>query len=308
MRSIVMRNKNVGVVVAAVVMSAGCASVPDRIDELDRARVLVERVDRDPMAERVASAELKQAKAALHRAEAAKDDNADLVAIKHEAYLAGRHAEIAMERIAEVKAREEIEQSEALQNKVLLEARAAEAERARALAALRGRDAEISAMEAERQRTRADRAVEHAQELEASLDQLKAEQTERGLVLTLSDVLFDTNEAQLKPGATAAIDQLAQFLVEYPKRRLLIEGHTDSRGSKAYNQSLSAKRADALREALIRQNIAPGRLRAAGMGEAYPVATNDTSAGRQQNRRVEIIISDQEGDFAAAAERAAATY
>lgn len=299
-----MKNKLLGMVAsAAVVMAAGCASLPEQIEELDRARAVVETVDQDPMADQVAGSEIEAAKQALMRADSAKNNNEDLDVVKHEAYLAQRHAEIAQERIGEARARERIEASEAERTQVLLEVRTAQAERAEAQAARQGRLAETRAEEAERQRERAEQALDQAEELEESLAELKAEQTERGLVLTLSDVLFDTDRAELKPGAAGAIDQLTSFLEENPDRRLLIEGHTDASGPDEYNRSLSADRADAVRNALIENNIAPNRLRTEGMGEAYPVASNETSAGRQQNRRVEIIVSDQDGEFMASAER-----
>lgn len=127
------------------------------------------------------------------------------------------------------------------------------------------------------------------------LEQLKARETERGLMLTLGDVLFDTDSATLKPGALLTVRRLAAFLRDNPQRRLSIEGHTDSSGSAAYNQRLSEDRAESVRAALIREGVAPQRLVAAGFGESFPVASNSTAAGRQQNRRVEVVISDEQG-------------
>lgn len=321
-------------VLASVLITVGCATQPERIDELERARAAVAAIDRDPMAEQVAGAEVEQAKEELARAEQLFDRNEDLVLIRHYAYLATRHAEIAEERVGEAKARAAIEESEAERNEVLLQARSMEAQRAereadlataeareaQALAELRGEQAEDARELAERrgemaeynaqvammERQRANALEKEAKELEASLQELEAEQTERGLVLTLSDVLFDTGESDLKPGAANAIDQLAAFLNDNSDRRLLIEGHTDSRGSMDYNRQLSERRADAVRAALVSRGVTSDRLRTVGYGQEYPVATNDTVAGRQENRRVEIIFSDQDGAFPAAAERSAA--
>jgi len=301
---------------------SACATTPDRIPELETARATVQSVDRKPMAEQVAGAELKEAKEALQRADSLKADRADVQDIVHQAYLARRHAEIADARIEEAQARARIEESEAKRTQVQLQAREQEAMEARAEAELnerkaqramnvaeaRARDAERRAMEAEQQRARAERALEEVAELESALEELSAEQTERGMVLTLGDVLFDTNEAVLKPGANNAMDRIAAFLNSQSDRHLLIEGHTDSRGADDYNQSLSARRADAVRTALMERGISNDRLRSKGLGEAYPVATNDNEAGRQQNRRVEIVVSDEEGTFPAVAEqRSAAT-
>jgi outer membrane protein OmpA-like peptidoglycan-associated protein len=118
------------------------------------------------------------------------------------------------------------------------------------------------------------------------------------MVLTLSDVLFDTDAATLKPGAAVAIDRLGKFLQGSPESRVIIEGHTDSRGSEAYNEDLSRRRAEAVAEELVTRGISSDRFEVIGRGEGYPVANNGTAEGRQQNRRVEIVFSDQAGRFA----------
>ena len=122
---------------------------------------------------------------------------------------------------------------------------------------------------------------------------------ERGLVLTLGDVLFDTAQATLKAGADRTLDRLSSFMMEYPDRQVAIEGHTDSRGSDDYNRDLSKRRADAVRDALVDRGVQSQRIRSVGLGEAYPIAGNDTAGGMQQNRRVEIVISDESGNFPA---------
>jgi OmpA-OmpF porin, OOP family len=118
------------------------------------------------------------------------------------------------------------------------------------------------------------------------------------MVVTLGDVLFDTDQATLKPGADLSLDRLATYLSGHAQTKVIIEGHTDSRGSDAYNDDLSQRRADAVAKALIARGVAPDDIRAIGRGKNYPVATNDTQAGRQQNRRVEIVFSDASGRFA----------
>jgi outer membrane protein OmpA-like peptidoglycan-associated protein len=140
-------------------------------------------------------------------------------------------------------------------------------------------------------------AQERAEQLAKRVNELEAQQTERGLVLTLGDVLFDVNEATLKSGGERAVNQLTNFLQEYPERNVLIEGHTDNTGSDSYNQQLSQRRANAVRQALITSGIAGTRIRATGLGEQFPKASNNTGAGRQQNRRVEVIISDKSGEI-----------
>ncbi len=189
----------------------------------------------------------------------------------HDAYLARRHAEIGMQVVSEAQARETIEQAEAERRNVQLQARTAEADAARQLAERRTEEARESAREARRAQQVAEAAIEEAQRMADEMEEMEAQQTERGLVLTLSDVLFDTDSARLKEGAELTIDRLEQFLRNNPERNLLIEGHTDARGPEEYNLDLAQRRADALAQALLQRGISRDRLRPVGLGEAYPV-------------------------------------
>ncbi|MCK9503883.1 MAG: OmpA family protein [Porticoccaceae bacterium] len=126
--------------------------------------------------------------------------------------------------------------------------------------------------------------------LKRELAELNARETDRGIVLTLGDVLFATGRAELNGGAISNLAKLAAFFNQYPDRTAAIEGHTDNVGSESANFSLSQRRADAVRNYLANQGIAANRMTSAGMGEGVPVAGNDTDTGRQQNRRVEVII------------------
>ncbi|HEY6124972.1 MAG TPA: OmpA family protein, partial [Steroidobacteraceae bacterium] len=123
------------------------------------------------------------------------------------------------------------------------------------------------------------------------LEILQARPTDRGLVLTLGDTLFATGKSEIKSGATANLDRLTAFLNEYPTRTASIEGYTDSMGSEEMNQSLSQRRADAVRGYLVGQGVGSTRLTSSGRGENSPVADNGSAEGRQQNRRVEVVIS-----------------
>ncbi|MEJ8569141.1 OmpA family protein [Elongatibacter sediminis] len=319
-----MHNRKLITIIISGALLQACSTVPDRIDVLEDARTAVDRVEQDPMSSRVAGNELEEARDALARAEESRDDGEELEAIRHDAYLALRHAEIVEQRVKEARIREQIAASEQERNAILLrdrerealaarsvaEARAAQAAHADARAAhaeavaeANARQAERKALEAELAQARAADAMADARALEAELEALKARETERGMVLTLGDVLFDYDRSELKPGAASTLDRVAAFLKDYPERQLLIEGHTDSDGDAGYNRELSERRASAVRDALIQRGVDDQRLDAAGLGEAYPVATNDTVAGRQENRRVEIVISDEEGEFPPAVER-----
>jgi outer membrane protein OmpA-like peptidoglycan-associated protein len=111
------------------------------------------------------------------------------------------------------------------------------------------------------------------------------------MVLTLGgDVLFKTGQATVSPGAQAQLDRIAQFLTENPDREVVVDGHTDSTGSAMTNQALSEKRAAAVGGYLATRGVDAGRIATRGLGASLPLAPNDTAAGRQQNRRVEITI------------------
>jgi len=131
--------------------------------------------------------------------------------------------------------------------------------------------------------------------LAAELRDIKSIPGDRGIVITLGDVLFDPGSAKLRSGALRVIDRLGVFLREHPDRSLAIEGFTDNVGSAVVNEELSLRRAAAVRAALMDAGVDGARIAARGYGATYPVASNDTPEGRQRNRRVEIVVSDEHG-------------
>lgn len=298
-----------GIVVALGL--TGCSQLPDQIETLEQARSAVDQIEQDPLARDIAESRFEQARAALARAEEAYEDGDDLEVIEHDAYIALRNAQIVQQVTAESRARDELQSSDAERSRVLLEAREREAERAVQLAEERAetleeqeRRLEQQALQAAEAEQRASRIAEEARtlqterdDLEQQLADLEAEQTERGWVVTLSNVLFDFDAAELQPGAEATLDRLMRFLDENPDRNIVIEGHTDSTGPATYNRELSQQRADAVRRALTARGIDAGRIEIRALGEEFPVATNETTAGRQLNRRVEIVFSEEGGRF-----------
>jgi outer membrane protein OmpA-like peptidoglycan-associated protein len=120
---------------------------------------------------------------------------------------------------------------------------------------------------------------------------LTTRDTARGLVVNLSDVLFDTGKYTLRPQAREKLAKISGIVLAYPDLKLAIEGNTDSVGSDAMNQELSEKRADSVMDFLTKENIPAASMTAKGLGKSQPVASNDTADGRQQNRRVELIVS-----------------
>jgi outer membrane protein OmpA-like peptidoglycan-associated protein len=140
------------------------------------------------------------------------------------------------------------------------------------------------------------RSDARTQALEAELKSINARRTERGIVVTLGDMLFDSGQARVLAAGATSVSGLAEFMRRNPSRRASIEGYTDSVGSDGSNQQLSDRRAAAVRDMLVGMGIAGDRLSAVGHGEASPVAGNDSAEGRRSNRRVEIVFAREAGD------------
>jgi len=275
--------KLITVIGLAGVLSA-CATAPQRNDQLEQARAEVQALSSEPLAQQAASSDLDQARTSLNQADSAFQQKRPLEQVNQLAYLALRHAQAGEARVAEQRARQEVAKAQDDRNRIQLQAREREVESARAETATARNTAAAaqSALASARQ----------------ELNDLQAKQTDRGLVMTLSDVLFDTGKATLKAGANRDLDRLAQALKDNANTRVKIEGYTDSVGSDSYNQGLSERRAQAVGDALQMRGVPADRYQVEGLGKEYPVATNDTQAGRQQNRRVEIVFSDDAGRFA----------
>jgi outer membrane protein OmpA-like peptidoglycan-associated protein len=272
-------NRTHSLILAAAVSAvmAACTSTPDTIEELETARAVVPQVEASPRAG-VAATNIAEARKALERANRLADKGGKVTDIQYEATVASRNAQIANEKILAAQAREEVDQGTA--------------ERAAVLAEAREREAQRAAEQARTANAQAQTAEERAAALERELADLKGKKTDRGVVVTLGDVLFDTGKATLKAGAYSTIDRLATVLKEDASRKVLIEGHTDSVGSDEYNQSLSERRAASVQAALFERGVAASQISTVGKGETTPVASNDNAGGRQQNRRVELVFQD----------------
>ena len=270
------------------------------------ARVAVDLASNDADVARYAPVQLDEAEQSIQQAEALWRDEKDVDEAKQQAYLVTRRVEIARVVTDGAMAMEEGKALARQREAVLLEIRTAEADRALSVAEKRAEEARRDRAAAEQARTEADQArteaaqaraeaaalAESERKLQEELAELQAKETERGIVLTLGDVLFDVDEATLKAGATQSLARLVRFLKEYPDRQVLVEGHTDSTGTEEYNLGLSQRRADSVVQFLTLNGVAPERAIATGYGQTYPVAGNETAEGRQLNRRVEIVILD----------------
>jgi outer membrane protein OmpA-like peptidoglycan-associated protein len=260
------------------------------------------------------AARTREAESARQRARALA---AQAEAARRQAALSKQQAELRQQELAALKTESAMtkEQAEQARQDALAKAREAEAAqrqleaRARELAALE-QESQARLREIEQAQRAAERALSENKRLQEQLSELQARQTERGLELTLSSVMFDLDSAQLKPGAERNLAILVDFLKTHADRAVLIEGHTDSLGTSSYNQTLSEQRAQAVKDLLVLNGIEPQRITARGFGEQYPVVSNQALAGRQQNRRVEIVISSPQtadAEKTAASSSAAAT-
>ncbi len=255
--------------VALPMFIAACATTQPEDVGLAQARSTYERVADDPEVARSAARQLSRAEENLEQAERMYESGVDDDIAAHHAYVAGQHSRVAAEQARRERLQAQIESAAERREEMIAQARS--------------REAEESERESER--------------LRAELERLEAEETDRGIVLTLGDVLFDTGEADLRGRGADTVGRLAEFMRDYPERRVRIEGYTDSTGSESFNQALSERRAAAVQDALTRRGIDPERIEAIGYGESHPVAPNDTAGNRQLNRRVEVVISDAEGNI-----------
>lgn len=300
-------------VLAPLAVLAGCAS--SELEQaakaqLAKAQTAYRQAQSDPSVQAHAQLQLADAQKAVQAAERAQDPE-DMQQL---AYLAEKKAQTASVVGAIRKTEQDTQMMGKETQDILLQKRErelkaarADADQARAAAEARARDAEAKAREAEQARTQAEQARMAAESARAQADaeqaktaalakelaDLKAQQTNRGLVLTVGDVLFATGKAEVAAGGMRSIDKLAEWLQKNPTRNVLIEGHTDNTGPEDFNMMLSLQRADAVKSQLVSRGVSADRITTKGYGPKYPVVVNDTAAGRQQNRRVEVVILNE---------------
>jgi outer membrane protein OmpA-like peptidoglycan-associated protein len=260
--SFVNRTLSRGTFAASLLALAACASTQPN-PALQQAEVQVGALNQSAAIGRYAPLEAERARQYLELAQQSARNGASETVVSHQAYLASQQAEIARQVAAAKSAQDEVAQADTMRAQALLASRTQQAEQAQS----------------------------EAQRLRQQLQDMHAQQTNRGMVLTLGNVLFEHDSAQLVPGAGNRLDQLATVLKQHLDYQVEIDGYTDSTGSDTYNLGLSQQRAETVRQALTARGIDPSRVTARGHGEASPVASNDTTMGRQMNRRVEVLIA-----------------
>jgi outer membrane protein OmpA-like peptidoglycan-associated protein len=254
----------------AVVLLSGCAGRSDE-QVLAEARADYQRVSEDAEVLRSAPKDVVRAGESLGRAERLAGYLGNGDDVRHYAYLSQRYSSIAREH-------QLLDQNQQ---------RAAQLAQERDRLRLLVRESQLISVQ------------QQNSWLEEQMVNLATSETERGLVMTLGDVLFEPGEAGLNRSANRTLLKLGHFLQLNPKRRLRIEGYTDSLGKAAENLELSRQRAQAVADMLEDIGIDPQRLQVVGHGEAYPLTDNASNKGRAQNRRVEIVISDPDGELGA---------
>ncbi len=245
------------------------------------------------------TAKLRGAEAAVQAATKERDQvvlrsrEREAVAARARAEQAQSAAQSAEQRAQQSQSAAQISEQRALQSQSAAQSAEQRAAAAQERAAAEATQAQTAQQRAAQAEAEASDAKARAERLEGIMRDLSARETARGTVVTFGDVLFETGKAEMRPTATRDLDRLAAFLREFPQRRIQIEGHTDSIGSDSFNQTLSERRANTVREALIARGVATDRVIARGYGKGSPVASNDTESGRALNRRVEVVVSNE---------------
>ena len=283
------------IVLAVAALVSACGSAPKSTSLLEQTRSDYTMAQSNPNVTNYAQLELKQASDALNEANKAADNNDSKEKIDKLAYLANRKIALTQEVAKQKSAEAEAIRTGRERDQVLLDQRTKETNQALASAAQSKQAAQVARDDTANAQAQTQEAQARAAQLEAQLADMAAKKTARGMVITLGDVLFGTDQARLTSDGMRSAQKLAQVLQQNPQRTVLIEGFTDSTGTTAHNQDLSDRRAGAVRSALQELGVARERIATRGYGEAYPMAANDTAQNRQLNRRVEIVLSDEAG-------------
>nr|WP_295769820.1 OmpA family protein [Rhodoferax sp.] len=305
-----MKTNRIHILLAStVLLLSACASGPKSTSLLDQVHSEYSQAQNNPKVATYAALEMQSATEALAKADAAANSRESLETVDKLAYLTKQKIALATQVASRKSSEAEIASAATTRDQVRLDQRTLEANQARMKAedaeraAQAARDAaatatqqknQAQANESEAQRLAAE-ANARNQQLEAQLAELSAKKTERGLIITLGDVLFSVDQAKLNADGARMVQRLAAVLQQNPKRAVLVEGFTDSTGTSAHNQELSERRSMAVRDALQDLGVARSQIAVRGYGQAYPAAPNDTAMNRQLNRRVEVVLSDERG-------------
>ncbi len=289
-------------VLAITVLLGACVSTPTSTSQLEGARDDYRQVQNNPDAATLASAELGQASDAMQLANAAASGSQGADKVNQLAYVAQQKIALTQEVIKKKRAEAEVARAAKERDQMRLDQRTTEADKAnanaqqsQAVAMAAQNDAAMAQRKTDEARAQTADAQARTGTLEAQLADLAAQKTDRGMVITLGDVQFATAKADLNSNGMRSAQKLADVLKQNPARTVMVEGFADSTGGAAANQELSERRGMSVRDALMQMGVSNDRIQVKGYGESFPVAGNDSASGRQMNRRVEIVISDDSG-------------
>jgi outer membrane protein OmpA-like peptidoglycan-associated protein len=255
---------------SCLLLIAGCAS-NQAPPELEKQKQTLNEMENSPVISQYAPIERDEYSKLVAKTEEAWQKHKDEL-YKHNLYLAERQADITRGTADAKNYQEKIRES-AQQRQAMLQ---------------QSQQDQLSSA-----KNRALSAEDKINQLAQELENAKTKKTDRGTVLTLSSILFESGTAEIKPGSERTLEKLATYLKEYPELKVVIEGFTDSVGPAEFNKQLSENRARSVMQALSENGVDESRVSAVGRGESYPVTDNTTPAGRQQNRRVELIINEK---------------
>ncbi len=305
--------KSTALALALGVLLTACGTTPISTSLLEQTRSDYRMAQANPKVATYAALEMQLAGDAMTKANVAASGKGTLDTVDKLAYLAKQKIALAQEVAAQKSAEAEVADAGKARDQIRLEQRTLEADKARQATQVAKEDtayaeqvamaAQQKARLAEQDAALAQKQTQEAQQrtanLEAQLAAMAAKKTARGYVITLGDVLFGTDLARLNADGMRTAQKLADILRDNPQRTVGIEGFTDSTGAAGHNQELSERRAGTVSSALQGMGIGRERITSTGFGESYPVASNASAQERQLNRRVEIVLSDENGKIIA---------
>lgn len=265
---------------------SGCSTTPTTTSRTEELRAEFDLLAGQGVVREQAPVAVDEARKELNKLEGLVESNAPDDQIRQQLYITERKIDLVRESAQMKQADDFIAEADSHRKDAIIQQKDQQIVEAENTAAVLG----VTALQAQE---RAERMEAQVQTLQTEVEELSSQNTDRGLVLTLGDILFEKDKARLKENASASLLKVAEFLNEYPDRQLVIEGHTDSTGPSEYNEELSEARAESVKDALVSYGVDASRIDTEGFGEARPVESNETTFGRVQNRRVEIIILDE---------------
>jgi outer membrane protein OmpA-like peptidoglycan-associated protein len=270
---------------------ASCASGPRENPEIVRLETQVRSAYNDQFIAEFGRAELQQAEQQLDMARLAWSKKR-APELDHHLEMTNGFLELAAVRGGQGRTKADIANLRARQDELRIAARDRDVRYAQSQAATATQAAQNAEMAAQNAQAQVVAANQQLAALQQQLKEFEFQVTAMGGSMTLRDVMFEVDSAQLRPGAEQRLRPLVNYLAAMPNTTIRIEGHTDSTGGEEYNNRLSRERAQAVANALIAQGIAGNRIEAVGYGYSKPIASNNTVSGREQNRRVEVIITN----------------